>query len=153
MGQLKTITHALFGVLTEVNPERLAGRFEGRIEVEGHFIELSVDGDDLPLEKSLRLAEYVTSQIMSWLPKILEDVADSHLSIYNENWADEKLSRNEFLGKIRLKSIDFLGDSIVSFLFDDSDLFWGHTIVAEYFNIEANVTLPAETKGQISLFG
>jgi hypothetical protein len=79
MGQLKTITHASFGVLTEVDAERLAGRFEG--------------------------------------------------------------------------SIDFLGDSIATFFFDDSDLFWGHTIVAEYFNIEASVTLPTETKGRISLFG
>lgn len=153
MGQLKTITHTSFGVLTEVNPERLAGRFEASVEVEGHTIELCVDGDDLPLEKSLQLAEYVTSQIRSWLPKVLEDVADSHLSVYNENWAEEKLSRDEFLGRIRLKSIDFLGDSIATFFFDDSDLFWGHTIVAEYFDIEAKVTLPAETKGRISLFG
>lgn len=153
MGQLKTITHPSFGVLTEADPERLAGRFEGSVEIKGHIIELSVDGDDLPLEESLRLADYVISQIRSWLPKILEDVADSHLSVYNENWADEKLSRNEFLERIRLKSIDFLGDSIATFFFDDSDLFCGHTIVAEYFNIEANVTLPAETKGRISLFG
>ena len=66
--------------------------------------------------------------------RIQNNIADSLLETYNDEWSDPddaklpELSRQDFLKRIELHTIDVMEERALSLYFSDSDLFGGHIV-------------------------
>jgi len=101
----------------------------------GKKIELSLPLDNCKDEEALiRLAEKLCKQQKKWDRVIRAFVADELLNRKNNDWLAEdekKITRSEFLKRIKLLSISLYPDGYFVFAFDDGDIFWGHLIEVE----------------------
>jgi hypothetical protein len=67
-----------------------------------------------------------------WNKKIHEFAAHKLVKLKNRTWLDEdepKMTNDEFIKKIQLKSIYLSLKNKFKFCFDDKDIFWGHNII------------------------
>jgi hypothetical protein len=66
------------------------------------------------------------------VPRYRESAADELLELYNEQWRDEespRLTRAEFMARMRLHSVHLDSDRGIVVSFNDDDLFGGHVIL------------------------
>ena len=64
--------------------------------------------------------------------RVRECAATKLLKVKNSSWLDDgekPMTKDKFIAKLKLDVICFYGDSTFNFLFDDADLFWGHSVV------------------------
>lgn len=125
-------------------------------EIEVSFSDNSDDeqpsGDGAPSDAVLPFLSMVSDQE----PELRLKVTDVVLDSYNETWADDEEEREEmgedfhpqmdretFARHIRLDAIQFYGTDHATLLYNDGNLFLGHSIVANLSpdGSVANVTL------------
>jgi hypothetical protein len=102
----------------------------------GRSVEVTFDAD----VSSNSLEEFINkiNNQLNWLIKnkhmVDEVIIRDLLSLKNDSWLDEDkaaLSREKFIEKICLTSIDFDEKAGINLHYDDGDTFFGHTIVVE----------------------
>lgn len=114
------------------------------INYESREIPIQIIVDDQPFETTLDLAAAVVMRL-SELDKaakrvIVADLRDG----YNDGWneyeeaqddgslktvSNPQLSESEFEKKFSLRAVNVTGSVMVDFFYDDSRLFWGHSVV------------------------
>ncbi len=83
------------------------------------------------LDAALLVAHSLWNDQAAWDKRVREYVVRYLLDLKNASWLDDdekSLSAEQFLKRIALESISVDGDGAFSFMYDDGDLFWGHSI-------------------------
>ena len=88
---------------------------------------------DYPENDLESIAEEILERIRENWKAIEKNICDSLHNLYNEGWAEPeagspRLSREQFLEKIRLSWIDVMEEESMSLIFTDSGLFGGHVV-------------------------
>ena len=112
-------------------------------------IKVGIIRDDQPFETTMELAANVVRRLGE-LDKLAKRVAVSQLrETYNNGWneydeaqedgylksvSNPKLSEVEFEEKLSLLSVNVNGDRMIHFFYDDSGMFWGHTVIVYSLN-------------------
>lgn len=83
------------------------------------------------IELGINTARILLNKQAEWDEKIKSYAAKNLLKLKNESWLDEdekKLTSLQFKERMTVESITFYEDGSFEFIFDDGDLFWGHSI-------------------------
>ena len=111
---------------------RVAG-FEGKATWMGAGMKVILDGADpgtLPIRRAT--AQALWSEAKEWLGKVGKRATDDLLALKNDAWLEEgerKLSPASFIRQLGPVSAIVIGDDgAFTFRFDDSKLFWGHSL-------------------------
>ncbi|PWH84317.1 hypothetical protein DIS18_07225 [Algibacter marinivivus] len=103
--------------------------FGNQVEIVYHHAEIELNENDFLNEINKKL---------NWVSKnqkeINNDIARKLVPLKNGSWLGEnesKISKNNFLNRIRLDSILFFGDLSFELIYDDGNLFWKHQIVVD----------------------
>lgn len=113
--------------------EHKDGDWTADVEFRGRTIQVRVDPVHNEAEISTLAVKMIARIDAAW-PLILTHIANSLHHAYNETWSDPDqgfpmLDREAFLQKIQLSAIWLMDErDAVSLLFDDCDLFGGHSI-------------------------
>jgi hypothetical protein len=83
------------------------------------------------LEKALGTIEKKIEAIRQNEPKLREFAAKKLLKLANEWSEGEKVTKKDFVSRIRLEAIEFYNDRSAGLYYTDGDLFWGHTITVD----------------------
>jgi len=144
----------LLGVLTETRPDHLPNVYGKTIEHGDLVLDFSVDPDGETMEETLKLAAYVVAEKKSWIVKATRDVSSGLLAEYNESWADGLvLDEDAFVRHIKITSVGILGTACLTIMFDDGELFGGHALVVNYFDLTQNLKSDLALAGSASIFG
>ena len=99
----------------------------------GADVELRLWLDDrAELPAALDAARKLWTNQGSWNNRIHEQVISELLPLKSQNWQEDDgstVTRDEFLNRMKLKSITLRADGSFDVCYDDGDLFWGHEIV------------------------
>ena len=106
-----------------------------------NIIKIYIDLDSGSLAQSIEVLQKLISSIIHFDTLSKEILARDLLEIYNESWSsyDEVqddgstinvvnpiLSKDEFIEKLTLTSINITDDKFINLNYNDSYLFWGH---------------------------
>ena len=107
-------------------------------------IRVGIGRDDQPFDTTLNLAAEVVKRLPE-LDRLAKRVAVADLrETYNNGWneydeaqedgsfkrvSNPQLSEAEFEAKLSLNAINVEGDRMVTFFYDDENMFWGHSVV------------------------
>lgn len=122
-------------VFGEFELDKSVNVFEKTIEWCCKEVRISFDNDDESEIKSILETGHVLYRDQKdWMRKICDFACDKLLDLKNDVWLDdekEEITREEFIEAIELCDISLEPDGAFTFWFDDGDLFWGHSIIAE----------------------
>jgi hypothetical protein len=122
-----TIQDERFGTLTL---DRRLGRFDAKVTWNRCEITLSLEavgGNDCT--SALASAKRLFEDEAAWVSRINDyAVAKLHGHTWLEDEDELKLTRDEFLSRMKLDAIAMSSDGHFDFWHDDGDLFWGHAI-------------------------
>jgi hypothetical protein len=125
-----------------------------------NIIKIYIDLDTGSLEQSIEILQKLISSIVHFDTLSKEILARDLLETYNESWSsyDEVqddgstinvvnpiLSKDEFIEKLTLTSINITDDKFINLNYNDSYLFWGHqptvssTEGVDFSNAEGNI--------------
>lgn len=112
-------------------------------------IKIQIIPDDQPFETSLKLAAEVVGRLDE-LDHRAKRVAVADLrQTYNNGWneydevqadgslktvSNPELPEAEFERKLSLNAVNVTGDQVIDFFYDDSGMFWGHSVVVNSLN-------------------
>jgi hypothetical protein len=112
-------------------------------------IKIQMIRDDQPFENTLSLAAEVVRRL-SELDERAKRVAVADLrETYNSRWneydeaqedgslkavSNPQLSELEFQEKLSLNAVNVTGNQIIDFFYNDSGMFWGHSVVVNSLN-------------------
>lgn len=107
--------------------------YEKRIRSGEVEFQLTISPDEnacveIPLGKAREFVRNVKSNLAA----TAMFAAEMLLTLKNETWLQEDespLTREQFVGRLRLQSISFKSDGSFEYFFEDGDIFWGHCIV------------------------
>ena len=99
---------------------------------QGREVNLRIDRCHPESEHHAIANEAIARMLEHW-PRIHKNIADSLHKTYNEAWSDPEegmpeLTRDSFLKRILLRTIDIGDECALSLYFSDDDLFGGHGI-------------------------
>ncbi|MEM1262501.1 MAG: DUF2262 domain-containing protein [Pseudomonadota bacterium] len=123
--------------LTESGKAR-AG-LKGNFAYQRKDVAIRVDPDGEELATTLRLAKKFLSGLEGYDARAKQKVAEEMLQNYNDNWRQEHdpvLTANQFIQKLTLVGMSFLGSDSVDFSYDDADMFAGHSLIPQSFDGE-----------------
>lgn len=103
--------------------------FETELDWLGTTISLTIDRDEDRTE-TLQKAKDLLASAADWDRRIREYAADDLLSTAND-WAEdgeEPITREGFMERMELESIEIRADGSFDFWFADGDMFYGHSI-------------------------
>lgn len=108
------------------------GNWESSASVQRRVVNIAID-NSCPQQELVRLTSSVVERIESHWPEIQSNLASSLLDTHNESWADPEegfpeLSRDEFLAKLILETIQLYGEESITLYFSDSEIFGGHLV-------------------------
>ena len=122
-------------VFGEFELDKSVNVFEKDIDWCGEEVRLSFDNDDeSELKSMLETGHALYREQKDWMKKICDFVCDELLELKNDAWLDddeEEITRDGFIEAIEFCDISLESNGEFTFWFDDGDLFWGHTIIAE----------------------
>lgn len=116
------------------------------IEYESRNIEIRIDPDDQPFETTLKLAADVVRQLGEHDKAAKRIIVSDLRETYNGGWneydevqddgslkavSNPELSESEFEKHFSLLSVNVTGVTMVQLNYDDSALFWGHSVFVE----------------------
>jgi hypothetical protein len=106
--------------------------WQSEVKCQGHQIKLRIDSSS-PEDELDQLAQHAIEKVESNWGNIQDNLANSLLETYNDDWADPdegfpEFSRDEFLEKVVLETIELMDEGALTLYFSDSDLFGGHWI-------------------------
>lgn len=122
------------------NPD-IENYFQTKINVNGQIIDISINPDDVEIEKTIGLANKIIEKFELYESKAKEIIIQEYLENYNDNWRDEdegepELDEKSFSKNLTLRSISFLSDSSVDFLYSENRMFGNHSLIAQSFDGE-----------------
>jgi hypothetical protein len=125
--------HKILGQLHPVkNKNGEVNRYEGLFEYESGTIKFIIS-DIQDIHRTIQLAQNILLNITKFDAKAKEIVSKDLLKTYNDVWRESEdtpiLADTDFKKRITLQSILFLGEDGIDFLYNDDDLFLGHSIV------------------------
>lgn len=103
--------------------------FEAEVDWLGSTISLTFDREETR-EDCVRNARELLASAADWDRRVREYAADELVSLAND-WAgdgEEPITREQFMERMELESIEIRGDGEFDFWFGDGDLFYGHSI-------------------------
>ena len=120
---------------TEFTFDKLLSYYNGKVELNGYTVDVSLDPENNTLDATASVATYkkIMEDLDNFYKKVLTRCATYLVESANE-WRDEEddheITAEEFERRIDTKrlSISISGTSYTLY-FDDDNLFWGHTIV------------------------
>jgi len=96
----------------------------------GHRIDVTIN-DQEDMDKVVVAVEIRLTQLKKNELSLREYAAKKLLKLANE-WAEgEKVTKEDFVSRLRLETIAFYNDLSTGLYYDDGDLFWGHTITVD----------------------
>jgi hypothetical protein len=106
--------------------------WETQVKFQGSEITLRID-ECYPEANLEQLGKQAIEKVDSNWNLIQDNIANSLLDTYNEAWADDEegypeLSREEFLKRIDLETIELMDEGALTIYFSDAGLFGGHWI-------------------------
>lgn len=111
--------------------DRRINWFQGKTKWNGKRVEILFEADaDLHIDSQLATADKLFSKSDKW-GQAVNDFAIQELLDLANDWRDEDtkpITANQFLKRMRLKSISIQEDGRFEFWHDDGDLFAGHSI-------------------------
>lgn len=133
------IDHPILGRVTRDQDHGLA-----KIIFGSRSIEVQIIPDDQTFDTTLALAATVVVGLNTF-DEIAKRIIVAELrTSYNNGWneydeaqadgtlkavVNPQLSEEEFVGKFSLRAINVTGNDVVDFFYDDSGLFWGHSVI------------------------
>jgi hypothetical protein len=96
----------------------------------GHKVEIHINNIE-GLEKILRTIEYKLNRICKDEETLREFAAKKLLKLANEWNEGEKVTKEDFVSRMRLEAVEFYNDLSSGLYYNDGDLFWGHTITID----------------------
>jgi len=125
-----TISDHFFRKLTL---DRSADSYHAKHKWMGRIVKITFEArGDKELAKLLRKAERLWLDEVDMDRRVRYCAATHLLKTKNISWLEdgEKLiTKDKFIARLKLDAIYFYDDSTFNFLFDDADLFWGHSVV------------------------
>jgi hypothetical protein len=119
----------------------LKNAYQTEVLIDGHKIKISIDPDDVDLDKTIALANKIISNFELYETKARKRIVLNYLDNYNENWRDEEddepeLNESEFSENLTLYSISFLSDASVDIFYSENGMFGNHSLIAQSFDGE-----------------
>jgi hypothetical protein len=115
------------------------GGLEGKFDFRGEEVSVAVDPDDEELDVTLWRAKEVLSNLEIFERKAKEKILQECFSSYNDDWRQQDspvLSEDQFLQRIQLVHIWFLGVDGIDFMYSDGGMFGGHSLISQSFDGE-----------------
>lgn len=115
------------------------GALEGRFKYKGNDVTVCVDPDDEDIDVTLWLAKKFLSKLEEYQAKAKNKLLEEMFDQYNEDWRQQNeplLTKEEFLDKLTLVHIWFLGSDSVDFMYSDDGMFGGHSLIPQSFDGE-----------------
>lgn len=113
-----------------MNPE--IGWFEGKVKWNRKTVGLHLEpGEDGGIADAIQTAECLWADQTTWKRKVDEFALEKLLPLKNDSWLGEdeqELTPAEFKRRMKLQSINVVGDGRFEFWHEDGNLFWGHAI-------------------------
>lgn len=112
----------------------LAECWEGRREfAPGRTIPVSVaPDDDAALETVLARARRAFQRLQQSEPSLRQAASEVLLDLCNEEWNEgEAVSNAAFVSRMTVKEVTIESDGCAALVYDDGNLFWGHSIWVE----------------------
>ena len=115
--------------------------YQTTVTIHGQNIEVSIDPDDVELEKTIDLANKIMGNFEFYEANARKKIIEEYLDIYNKSWKDEEegypeLDDKTFNGNLTLTSISFLSDSSIDFYYSENGMFGNHWLIAQSFDGE-----------------
>jgi hypothetical protein len=115
--------------------------YQTEVLIDGQKIKISIDPDDVDLEKTSALANKIMSNFELYEAKARKRIVLNYLDNYNENWREEEddepeLTESEFSQNLILYSIAFLSDASVDIFYSENGMFGNHSLIAQSFDGE-----------------
>lgn len=101
--------------------------FETELDWLGTAISLTFDQDEDRAE-TLQKAKDLLASAADWDRRVREYAADELLASANDWAEDEEITREQFMERMELESIEVRADGSFEFWFADGDMFYGHSI-------------------------
>ena len=101
--------------------------FETEVDWLGGQISLVFDAEEDRAEV-LQRAKTLLAGAASWDKRVREYAADDLLASANDWAEDEEITREQFIQRMELESIEIRADGSFEFWFADGDMFYGHSI-------------------------
>jgi len=96
----------------------------------GHRINLHIN-DQEDIGEVVSAVEKRLLQLKKNEPSLREYAAKKLLKLANE-WAEgKKVTKEDFVARMRLEAVEFYNDLSTGLYYGDGDLFWGHTITVD----------------------
>jgi hypothetical protein len=106
--------------------------YEGSRDWEGQRVAFHVHAESsADLERGLEIGRKVWSDQRGWSERVREFAVANLLELQNETWSEDeadKVTADEFRGRMKLKSIGVYEDGAIVFWHEDGDMFGGHSI-------------------------
>ena len=96
----------------------------------GHKVEVHINNIE-GLEKALAAIDGRIGSIRQNETVYREFAAKKLLKLANDWSEGEKVTKEDFVSRMRLESVEVLNDLSIGLYYDDGDLFWGHTITVD----------------------
>jgi hypothetical protein len=106
------------------------------VTIQERLIDITIDPDDVALDKTLAMANTVLYGIVLYESKARKKITDTFLKSYNNDWwaADKpKLTDVLFSENLHLKRIVFASDCSVDMYYNEQGMFGNHSLVAQSF--------------------
>lgn len=98
----------------------------------GLSVQLRFETDEsMEISQGLVTAESLWKDQVIWKSRMDQYIVAELLDLKNGTWLSKgelPLSAEQFLSRMKFKSISLLADGSFEFWYDDGDLFWGHSI-------------------------
>jgi hypothetical protein len=112
------------------------GAFETSILYNEKMIPVSLDPDDLNIEKTILLANKIIEKIEYHEKKAMDRIVNDFLGTYNDVWSDKAngfpiLNDAEFRKNLTLVGINFLSNSNIDFFYNENGMFGNHSLIAQ----------------------
>ena len=101
--------------------------FETELDWLGTEISLTIDKEE-DREAALQNAKTLLAGAEDWDRRVREYAADDLLASANDWAEDEEITREQFMERMELESIEVRADGSFEFWFADGDMFYGHSI-------------------------
>ncbi len=95
-------------------------------------VSFELQGGEHATDEAFAAAASTLAALAVALPDIKRHAASELLDLKNTTWlaeGEERIDRKRFVAALRLDRVTAYEEGEVELLFDDGDLFWGHTIV------------------------
>jgi hypothetical protein len=119
----------------KANPE-IKGAYQTTLHINGQEIELDLVPEDVPLEKTIELANKIIGNLEHYDQKAKQKLAADFLKKYNDNFRNKKREEPELDEKSFSKQLTLIGVTIVSddsldFFYYENLLFGGQSLIAQ----------------------